>query len=897
MKLFEIKTRSTQLSSFCDYENTGLVTTIFNHYYTHLELKFQHLFSTFRERNFLNQQLCKILKDNWKMIKGTGLSYTAVPDDEITKIMIGISIYLSEQANYLETHPLQLLMPGVNFESIHDDFPTLTTQDNKKTKQITQILETHILAENSLYLIPIGLLTKLDISPVQAKMINPYYHFEQHEEDCGYLKTSEITRLFEHSKLTKKILDKKTAYETLANSENHLLGRIRKLCQSLKLSSRYEDGSEMEAGQTAYQGMVEFVDYYNQLFGKSIHTGNKLPEDLSQFNHSYMFIKKSNLFLIEDNQAHPISLTNKSQFKKTLRKIRDQQSNETPTLKLTVLELNELIEQNSQHETIDSRISSTLKKKILELIKFTSNPKENYDATQDTRNCVVTLRESLIIDLNGQEDTLMQFGTETDEKIDLNPSVLELNQAMQILKAKLMSNTYNTGFDELESYAVLLEPLDVDFEINTIHELDFLETLSHETIQGIFNYTAFRQQAVSQFSTINDLVSFLIDLPLKTVECFIKCIKKELHSYLIHTAGNLNELVRVMDAEYCAIVIKELGPLCITTVDDFIELQQDMDIQPFQRSCQQLKSLLEELLTINDFIRAEQAFQHPDKSLFWKTLLLPNLINLIDHFDDWLTLKPYLETIESSELFTHRIKEWVVQIHDWAEFQRLNHVLNPEQRELYFQVIDSQIHLIISNCHQLTAFMQMLTPIYKQKFIVDHHELIVMYAENNQQFSAILLLLTTQQQLCLNDLIQPHIFSVVIQSIGDDWMDAGDKINFYASLRPVFQSLKQLCGTQKAYTFMDTLAHKNERDINLCFSELFVEKSSHRFFSNRAQTNSILNELIKLPGPAKHLLFSSLDIQLNHQSQSQQFNLLGLKYDEIYQSQPHAKKYKAHVPV
>lgn len=47
----------------------------------------------------------------------------------------------------------------------------------------------------------------------------------------------------------------------------------------------------MEAGQTAYQGMVEFSEFYNQLFKKTMYTRNKFPMDLSKFNNSYLFIK------------------------------------------------------------------------------------------------------------------------------------------------------------------------------------------------------------------------------------------------------------------------------------------------------------------------------------------------------------------------------------------------------------------------------------------------------------------------------------------------------------------------------------------------------------------------------------------------------------------------------
>jgi hypothetical protein len=898
MKLFEIKSRSTQLTKQSDYDSTNLIHLVFNQYYLKLEFKFKNLFSMFRNKSYLHQQFLNILSDNWELIKGTGLCYTATPDDEVTVVMIGIAIYLSEQQEYSDKHPLELLMPGVNFESIHDDFPSLNEDTFRTAEQISNIIQTHILADNGLYLIPIFLLTTLDISPVPAKMINPYYHFIHHKEDCGFIKPKEITRLFEHSRITQTIQEKKVAYECLANRENHLLGRLRKLCQSLKLSSRYEDGSEMEAGLTAYQGMVEFSDFYNQLFSQTIHMRNKFPLDLSEYNNSYLFIKKSNLYYIQDNEAQLIPISNKSKFKTKLRNIRDQQSNESPSLQLSVLELHQLIEENSEHETIDPRISSALKREIIQLLKYTTNPTDNLEATQETSNCVVTLRESLMIQLKGQEEVLSQFKLESEIEVNLEPTIREFERSMQILKVRVQSKTYDIGFDSLESYGNLLAPLDVDFEINSIDELDFLEELSFETIQGIFKNQALRQQAVSQFTTINDLVSYLIDLPLPAVECFITCVKNELCVYLIENIENLNELIRVMDAEYCAVILKEIGPLRIHSIKDFITLQHNLDIQPFQMACHQLKSLLLKLLNVRDFIRADMAFQHPEKSLFWKTQFNADAISQIKTHDDWIHLKTYMTIEQSKKIFQDWIEQWVEVIDNLTEVERLYQHLDALQQTMFIQLITPKLSEIICNSQQLSTFLSMLPDAAIKKFIQEQTNLIEQYTENNSQLSEIHASLSPELQLFLIDSMRPHIFSVVLQTLDNhSWLEPCEEVAFYLALKPIYHSLEQLCGTSRAFSFMEALVHKDEHIIRHHYSQLFTEKSSHRFFMNRSQTASILQELIKLPESLKRELYSSLNIECIHQSEQKQLNMLKQTCEEIFQNQPQAKKHKTHSPV
>jgi hypothetical protein len=898
MKLFEIKSRSTQLTKQCDYDSTNLITTVFNQYYLHLEFKFKSLFSIFREKSYLNQQLFKILAENWEIIKTTGLCYTATPDDEVTEVMIGIAIYLSEQHDYSDKHPLELLMPDVNFESIHDDFQTLNSDDFRTAEKISNIMQSHILADNGLYLIPIFLLTTLDISPVPAKMINPYYNFMQHKEDCGFIKAKELTRLFEHSRITKTIEEKKVAYESLANQENHLLGRLRKLCQSLKLSSRYEDGSEMEAGLTAYQGMVEFADFYNHLFGKSIYMRNKFPLDLSEFNNNYLFIKKSNLYLIQDNQAQLIPLSNKSQFKNKLRQIRNQQSNESHSMQLSVLELYQLIEENSDHQTIDTRISSGLKREIIQLLKFTTNPIANLEATQETSNCVVTLRESLMIQLQGQEDVLSQFKLDSDMEVNLEPTIQEFQQSMQRLKVRVLSKTYDIGFDGLESYAELFDPLDINFEIHTIHELDFIESMGFETIQGIFKNQALRQQAISQFTSINDLVSYLIDQPLQTVECFIACVKNELCSYLIENIEHLNELVRVMDAEYCAVIVKEIGPIRIQSIEDFITLQHNMDIQPFQMACHQLKSLLEGFLDVRKFIGADLDFQNPEKSLFWKTQFLSHAINQIKTYDDWILLKSYMTIEQSDNIFQEEIEQWVEQIDNFADIERLNEQLNDVQQTILITLIRPKSAELISTSRQLSIFLNMLPDAAKKHFLQEHTDLIKHHTENNDQLSEICESLSAELKPFLIDLMRSHIFSVVLQTLDNNsWIEPCDEIAFYLSLKPVYHTLEQLCGITRAFSFIETLIYKDENAIRHHFNQLFAEQSSHRFFMHRSQTASILHELVKLPDSLKRELYSSLNIECIHQSEQKQLNMLKRSCEEICQHQPKSKKHKAHSPV
>jgi hypothetical protein len=107
MNLPEIKTKALSLSGF-HFETNILKELVLEAYYKDLQSKFEELFSKFRDIEYLISSFKEILEENWELIKYTGLSYTALPNNRVTQLMIGIAIYISNHEP--DTHPMTLLI-------------------------------------------------------------------------------------------------------------------------------------------------------------------------------------------------------------------------------------------------------------------------------------------------------------------------------------------------------------------------------------------------------------------------------------------------------------------------------------------------------------------------------------------------------------------------------------------------------------------------------------------------------------------------------------------------------------------------------------------------------------------------------------------------------------------
>lgn len=212
------------------------------------------------------------LADNWRRVNGRQLSYTALPDSDVTKLLCDIAYYV--QANKPrrlkdETKGvINYLMPTVNVYSDQPElYPDLLPSEanGHQDVDLDKILHTHVLGDKGLYLIPVEYLQQISEEAGTADFRNVYYDLDEHEESNAFLNEDESRRLRYHSDLTEQLFLSKDQYELLTSQSNSLYGHLRQLCNQLYFNSVDGVGQEKYAGNAAYLAIPQFFEYYDKL--------------------------------------------------------------------------------------------------------------------------------------------------------------------------------------------------------------------------------------------------------------------------------------------------------------------------------------------------------------------------------------------------------------------------------------------------------------------------------------------------------------------------------------------------------------------------------------------------------------------------------------------------------
>src|SRR3990167_8698146 len=221
------------------------------------------LFTAFQkeEKEKDPEQLVKTLEsffqENWALINGTALCYTALPDSAITHLLCDIAIYVAEQE---KKSPIPVLMPTI----CTDHFAS--SEKNITGFNPTEILKTHVLGREGKYLIPLRSLTQLTLQSDLEKINNEYYDVDSHTKEIVYLSEDELSRLSEHSDAAKAVLDCKKQYVQLSTNADNLLGRLNKLIQLMVFNSSHGGiGTAEIAAKGGMIAVADFFDYYNAL--------------------------------------------------------------------------------------------------------------------------------------------------------------------------------------------------------------------------------------------------------------------------------------------------------------------------------------------------------------------------------------------------------------------------------------------------------------------------------------------------------------------------------------------------------------------------------------------------------------------------------------------------------
>ena len=217
------------------------------------------------------QGLQNLLAENWQFMNINCLNYTAIPNHGISKLCCNLSASLSEllQAQGIKVSPLELLMPGIETESCHDDYPTFTPTTGE---DLQQIIATHILGSTGKYLIPVQSLVDADFEE-PTNWPSPYYNYSKPEnyqyvgqDKEGFISAEERERLHKHSPETQALRSAWDQYKKLCSDDSTLLGQLKLLCSKLALHDAYQgNGTQENAGGGAYGALITFFDYFEKI--------------------------------------------------------------------------------------------------------------------------------------------------------------------------------------------------------------------------------------------------------------------------------------------------------------------------------------------------------------------------------------------------------------------------------------------------------------------------------------------------------------------------------------------------------------------------------------------------------------------------------------------------------
>jgi len=211
----------------------------------------------------------ELLTKNWELINDSALCYTALPTHDITLLLCDVAQFV---ANEKKLNPIEVLIPGLTVESCRDAYPDLDANANIKS-----LLQTHILGNKGAYLLPIRLITELDLSENAIKLGNPYFDAFKPVGN-GLVDAAEYKRLGAHSMLTQAVYATRQEYKTLSSDTSNLLGQLTQLCKQLAINSASGVGEETNAASGAYPAIIAFMNYYTSLVPCGFQVMQKPPE-------------------------------------------------------------------------------------------------------------------------------------------------------------------------------------------------------------------------------------------------------------------------------------------------------------------------------------------------------------------------------------------------------------------------------------------------------------------------------------------------------------------------------------------------------------------------------------------------------------------------------------------
>lgn len=671
----------------------------------------------------------QLLNENWTLIKGTSVCYTAIPTAEITLLLCEAARFCAQEKKILaptdKATPLALLMPGIITDPSRDAFYRLAKVSFSPSSS-SAVATAFFLTDGH-----DGVLQYGD---------DNFYYANATERTCIPLSLSDGTRttlnaLFEP--LTE--LDEAVVPDALHQREITTIIHHRP-------TVLYPDLSSLDLGHILKSHILD--DHCVSLLPIALlEEMNTLSRDLLNPYYDYSVAQASPSLSDKEKERlinhgsltrdiavaeehYELLLNDPHHLLGHLRQLCKRLAFNSVTYAGGIgTETHAgmgtyaaIVAFNTYYETLGDnkeRIPTRVREEIDTLITLASDPSANLRGTETTQTCIATRRKQLETAMMSHESLLSTLGIPEE---DAKTRLLELartavENTKRTLRIALNTNQNLDGHDTLELTTTLLQALSIDFSIDSVRDLLTLRTLSPDEIRALMSPRRVQEQFISEIRTMDRLVLFSLGTSPARLQALFQTIAPVLSSHMIKSPSELSQLLISLDAHRCQLISEALTH-CISSVikqgDDLIQLLQPMSEEQGLAICIGLENHFSSIIKNSfDFARLFQRLGVRQRIAVYNALKA-NYPSLIKTSGDFCTVAQHLPQEQRTELFIAMQDKLPLIIHNNDALYDTLYYLEPFQCSTLCMALKSKPLSIIKNHMEFTSTLHYLNPLQRE---------------------------------------------------------------------------------------------------------------------------------------------------------------------------------------
>lgn len=661
----------------------------------------------------LSGNLQNFLSKNWEFVKGNLLCYTALPRHDITELLCDIAEWIAASKPEHGGPPTAInsLMPTVRCDSLDLKlYPNLDEIDLKK------VIQTHILAENHHYLVPISLLNRVEKNEDEpnAKISNPYFDVFFHEENSAlspvFLSDKEMERLFAHSDATKAMANAIRHYQ-LSINQSSLLKQLQILIHGLELNSVRGMGKEKSAAIGGYNALIAFMDFWHLLSNKLDTIPPALVKEIN-------FIRQ----LTTDPEQNT-----RCRIKTCLAMRRD-----------------ELFKKIAGHEEILNTITISDEKKENLTRKYIAQFEESVN------NLASYLQNGSYV---GQDQLGITTAVFTALEIPLN--LFDYETVALVLK--------EVALEEVPAFCALKEVREKMIAIfSSLDDFILLSDLLNDTLFALF-LNALRQRFQEQIQSSRHLLTALNHINPNHYAAVYEALQEKL-PLIVQDAHGFSAILKVLSSHRKTAMcraFKESFVRMIHNTEDFLTLY--LSLEPTQQTMlyQSLQDRWQSIIQTNhEFYRIFSHLSAEKKAMLYE-IFQERLTWLIKDSNDFLTLHSALESTQQIALCIALKKQWPFLIKTPFELSKVFLRLSSDQKAVLYEIFQERLVSMIQNKSDFFNIYFCLASTQQIALcnaLKEHWYSIIKTAYD---FSEVLFCLSLAQRIALYEALQGQLTSLV----------------------------------------------------------------------------------------------------------------------------------------